>query len=147
MGLGGLLILVFLIVAVGFLFRGFFGGLLCGKLADRFGASYERAKADGKLSPSEEDVFYDLLVSIQRPETSVSACSYACILLERCLVSPGGDLREEAVTAATDIRELLDADPSSGFREVMGVMQKYPEMSAANWYAKTKQQPALAPQP
>lgn len=138
LGCGGFLVLVVILIGAAFLF-------FRGSFADRFAANYERAKQEGKLSDAEEDVFYDLMVSIQRPETGMSAGAYACILLDRCLSAPDDTSREKAVAAATDMRELLASNALPGIREVMGVMEKYPELSIRNW--KAKRPPATAPQP
>lgn len=138
LGCGGFLVLVAILIAVAYLF-------FRGSFADRFATNYERARQEGKLSDEEQDVFYDLMVSIQRPETSMSASAYACILLDRCLNAPDVPSREKAAAAATEMRELLAYNASPGFREVMGVMEKYPELSIRNWRAKRP--PATAPQP
>ena len=138
MGCGGFLVLAAILIAAAFLF-------FRGSFDDRFAANYELARQEGKLSDEEQDVFYDLMASIQRPETGMSASAYACILLDRCLNAPDGPSREKAVAAATDMRELLASNASPGIREVMGVMEKYPELSIRNW--KAKRPPATAPQP
>ncbi len=145
-GMGCAIVLLFILILafVVFLFRDFFCAQLRASLEKSFARQYESAKERQKLSPSEEEVFYDLMTSIQRRETTVSVAAYACILLERCLTAPNDALRKKIVDAATDMRELLDVTPTAGIREVMDTMEKYPELRIGNW--KSANSPAPAPQ-
>jgi hypothetical protein len=116
-------------------------------MATRFRANYDKAVEEGNLSTPEEEVFFDLMVSIQRTETTVSASSYACILLDHCMRSKDAGYRGEALAAATEMRDLLDVSPSAGIREVMDVMAKHPELTARNWRAQQKKESGTAAQP
>ena len=111
-----------------------------------FRSHYSGARQSGELSEAEAEIYFDVMISIERPETSVIASTYACVLLDRCLASSDGALREEAAAAATDLRELLDADPGAGYRDIMRLMQKHPKLSAGNWYSRFSAQPAPAVQ-
>jgi len=129
LGCGSVVLLAVILAGAGFLYRGW----LVERMRSQFAANYGKAVEERTLSTAEEEVFFDLMVSIQRPETTVSASSYACILLDRCLHRRDTGYRERVLAAATEMRELLDASPSAGFRDLRDVMAKYPELSMRNW--------------
>jgi hypothetical protein len=116
-------------------------------MATRFRANYDKAVEEGNLSTPEEEVFFDLMVSIERPETTLSASSYACILLDRCLRSKDAAYRGQVQMAATEMRDLLDIYPSAGIRDVMDVMAKHPELTARSWRAQQRKESGAAAQP
>jgi hypothetical protein len=116
-------------------------------MATRFRANYDKAVEEGNLSTPEEEVFFDLMVSIERPETTLGAGAYSCILLDRCVRSKDPAYRLRIRAAATDMRELLYVSPSAGIRDVMDVMAKHPELSARNWQAQRTKESGAAAQP
>jgi len=143
LGCGSVVLLAVILTGAGFLYRGW----LVERLRSQFTANYGKAVEEGNLSTAEEEVFFDLMVSIQRPETTVSASSYACILLDRCLRRRDTGYRERVLAAATEMRELLDASPSAGFRDLRDIMAKYPELSMRNWRDRQQKESAEAAGP
>jgi len=146
-GCGGFLILILAIAALGFLLRGNIAGFLRAAFARQYTSNCTHARQLGKLTEPDDDPFSDVMVSIQRPETSLMAAVYACVLLERRLASSEDASREKSVAAVTDLRELLYNDPAAGFQDIAKLIQKYPELSAGSWYSKfAPPPPAPAPQ-
>jgi len=143
LGCGGIVLLAVILTGAGFLCRGRF----VEQMATRFRANYDKAVEEGNLSTPEEEVFFDLMVSIERPETTLSASSYACILLDRCLRSKDAAYRGQVQMAATEMRDLLDIYPSAGIRDVMDVMAKHPELTARSWRAQQRKESGAAAQP
>jgi uncharacterized iron-regulated membrane protein len=143
LGCGGIVLLAVILTGGAFLYVGWPAQYM----QERFSANYEKAIQEQTLSAAEEEVFFDLMVSIQRTETTVSASSYACILLDRCLRSKDAAYRGQVQTAATEMRDLLDVSPSAGIRDVMDVMAKHPELTARNWRAQQKKESGAAAQP
>jgi len=143
LGCGGIVLLAVILTGAGFLCRGRF----VERMATRFRANYDKAIEEGNLSTPEEEVFFDVMVSIERPETTLSASAYSCILLDRCVRSKDPAYRLRIRAAATDMRELLYVSPSAGIRDVMDVMAKHPELTARNWRAQQKKESRAAAQP
>ena len=145
LGCGGLIVLMLLLTALGILLRGHIAGFLRASFAGQYTSNCYKARENGKLAEANDEVFSDVMVSIQRPETGLMAAVYACVLLERRLAATDTASREKAVSAATDLRELLYNEPAAGFKMITGIIQKYPELSAGSWYSKIAPPPP-APQ-
>jgi hypothetical protein len=143
LGCGGALLLAAILAGAGLLYPGW----IVGRMQTQFHAHYYKAAEEGSLSTPEEEVFFDLMVSIERPETTVSASCYSCILLDRCVRSKDPAYRMKIRAAATDMRELLYVSPSAGIRDVMDMMAKHPGLNARGWQAQQKKESGAAAQP
>lgn len=141
LGCGGFIFLILALATLGFVLRGQIASALRAPFAKQYATNCNNARQLGKLTEPADDPFSDVMVSIERPETSLMAAVYACVLLERRLSAADDASREKAVAAITDLRELLYNDPAAGFQDITRIIQKYPELTAGSWYSR------LAPPP
>jgi hypothetical protein len=132
----GILGVLIAIAAILFLYKDRFADMTRQSMVKQYSTNFEKAKDAGTLSDENANIFFDLMVSIQQKETSITAASYACILLDRYLKAPDDKSREMAQAAATDLRELLANTPNANIHEVEAIMEKYPSLDIRNWNKK-----------
>lgn len=93
-------------------------------LAQRYGETFEAARVEGALKPREDALYAELGALVKQPGVSVMGAVMAVAILHDA--GQNAERRDEDLTAAQELRDLLAESASVGARQLAGIVQKHP---------------------
>jgi len=93
-------------------------------LAQQYGETLDAARVEGALKPREEALYGELGALVKQPGVSLMAAVMAVAILHDA--GQNTERRDEDLTAAQELRDLLAENAAVGARQLGGIVQRHP---------------------